>query len=289
VKIDIPTRNLPAMGRMKRTSRRGSAGHLGHPGGRCAAHRPLVALAVAEKVIDVLRRKLRFWYRVRDLVRWPVPGPFTKQDWHGTEHLPTTGGFLVVANHITHLAPLTCGHFLLYTSGRQPHPGGKASRLFAIPVLGRALRDSGRFPVHQESTPTEGAFHEAVSAVGRGECVTFYPETGITRDPDLWPMVAKTGVARVALATGAPVIPIAQWGAQEILAPYTKKARLFPRKTIHVLAGPPVDLSAFQGQAPTTAVLREATEKIMDELVHQLEELRNEKAPAERSSLWTVR
>ena len=46
-----------------------------------------------------------------------------------------------------------------------------------------------------------------------------YPEGTATRDPDLWPMAAKTGVARLALATGAPVIPVARWGTQNVL-PY---------------------------------------------------------------------
>ena len=55
-----------------------------------------------------------------------------------------------------------------------------------------------------------------------------YPEGTLTRDPDLWPMTGKTGAARVALTTGCPVIPVAQWGAQELLAPYAKRPRLLP-------------------------------------------------------------
>ena len=61
-----------------------------------------------------------------------------------------------------------------------------------------------------------------------GECVVVYPEGTITRDPDLWPMVGKSGAARIALATGCPVIPIGQWGAQEVLAPYAEEARPVP-------------------------------------------------------------
>ena len=64
-----------------------------------------------------------------------------------------------------------------------------------------------------------------------------YPEATITRDPGLWPMTGKTGAARVALVTGAPVIPIAQWGAQDVLAPYGKRLRLLPRKTMHLRPG----------------------------------------------------
>ena len=47
--------------------------------------------------------------------------------------------------------------------------------------------------------------------------MVIYPEGTITRDPDLWPMAGKTGAARIALRTGCPVVPIGQWGAQELM------------------------------------------------------------------------
>jgi hypothetical protein len=100
----------------------------------------------------------------------------------------------------------------------------------------------------------------------------------------MWPMKGKTGAARVALATQAPVIPVAQWGANLAVPPYPKRGqiRLFPRKTLTVQAGPPIDLSEFYGKEPTAAVLREVTERIMDEITVQLAEIRQEPAPAER-------
>src|SRR5690606_31335223 len=120
----------------------------------------------------------------------------------------------------------------------------------------------------------------AEEALREGACVVVYPEGTVTRDPDLWPMVGKTGVARLALATGVPVIPVAHWGAQELL-PYGKETRprLLPRKTFRVLVGPPVDLSKYQGQPIRGTVLREATADIMAAITRQLEELRGEKAP----------
>ena len=76
-------------------------------------------------------------------------------------------------------------------------------------------------------------------------------------------MVGKTGAARVALETGAPVVPVAQWGPQEILPPYGKRPHLFPRKTMHVWAGPPVDLDDVRGRPVDAALLHEVTERIM--------------------------
>jgi 1-acyl-sn-glycerol-3-phosphate acyltransferase len=95
-------------------------------------------------------------------------------------------------------------------------------------------------------------------------------------------MTGKTGAARVALQTKCPVIPIAQWGANELLPPYAKKPDLFPRKTHHVLAGPPVDLSRFYDKEMTPELLKEATEDIMAAITRLLEEIRGEKAPETR-------
>jgi 1-acyl-sn-glycerol-3-phosphate acyltransferase len=93
-------------------------------------------------------------------------------------------------------------------------------------------------------------------------------------------MTAKTGAARIALMTGAPVIPAAQWGPQEVLAPYSKRLRLLPRKTMHVWAGPAVDLDDLRSQPISASTLREATERIMLAITKILAEQRGETPPA---------
>ena len=98
-------------------------------------------------------------------------------------------------------------------------------------------------------------------------------------------MVGKTGAARVALETGAPVVPVAQWGPQELLAPYAKRPHLFPRKTMQVRAGGPLDLSEYTGRPIDGPLLREVTERIMVAITDLLEEIRGEQAPAVRFDL----
>ena len=107
-----------------------------------------------------------------------------------------------------------------------------------------------------------------------------YPEGTATRDPGLWPMVGRTGAARLALTTGAPVIPIAHWGAQDILPYGSKKLHLFPRKTVRMAAGPPVDLSAYDGQRLGASTLRAATADIMADITALLARIRQETPPA---------
>lgn len=205
---------------------------------------------------------------------------FTKRRWVGGENIPETGGCVLVANHISHLDPFTFAHFA-YAYGRLSRFLAKAE-VFDVPVIGWIVRSAGQIPVYRLTTDASRSFVAAVEAVKTGECVVVYPEGTITRQPDLWPMRGRTGAARIALSSGVPVIPIAQWGVQDILAPYSKRPRLLPRKTIHVHAGPPVDLEDLRGRELTPGVLHEATNRIMDDVTALLETIRGEKAPAVR-------
>ncbi|MEV5484648.1 MULTISPECIES: lysophospholipid acyltransferase family protein [Streptomyces] len=227
------------------------------------------------------RRRIGFWYRLAAVICKPPLLVLFKRDWRGMEHIPADGGFITAVNHNSYLDPLSYAHYQ-YNTGRVPRFLAKAG-LFKSGFVGLMMRGTGQIPVYRETTDAATAFRAAVSAIETGECVAFYPEGTLTRDPELWPMQGKTGAARVALLTKAPVIPVAQWGAHEAMPPYAKekKLRLLPRKTLLVQAGPPVDLSAFYDQEPTAEVLRAVTEVIMAAITEQLAVLRGEPVPAE--------
>jgi 1-acyl-sn-glycerol-3-phosphate acyltransferase len=204
----------------------------------------------------------------------------TKPNWIDGHKLPASGGCLVVLNHVSHVDPLTAAH-LLWDHGRIPRYLAK-SGLFKNRALAAFLRSAGQIPVERMSRNALGAYDAAVAAVRAGECVVVYPEGTITRDPGSWPMTGKTGAARIALETGCPVIPVGQWGAHELLAPYAKKPDLFPRKTITMKVGDPVDLDDLVAQQHTAAVVAEATDRIMAAITALVAEVRGEEAPAER-------
>jgi 1-acyl-sn-glycerol-3-phosphate acyltransferase len=237
--------------------------------------------------VRVPRRRIGFWYRFAAVIAKPPLVLLLKRDWRGMENIPAEGGFITVVNHISHVDPLVYAHYQ-YNTGRVPRFLAK-SGLFKKGFVGAVMRGTGQIPVYRESTDALSAFRAAIDAVERGECVAFYPEGTLTRDPDVWPMTGKTGAARVALSTKCPVIPVAQWGANEVLPPYAKKPSLFPRRTVRVMAGPPVDLSRFHGKEMTPEVLKETTEVIMDAITRQLEGLRGEKAPEVRYDPREVR
>jgi 1-acyl-sn-glycerol-3-phosphate acyltransferase len=148
--------------------------------------------------------------------------------------------------------------------------------------MGPIITSAGQVKVYRETAEAVDAVRDAVTAVERGECIVVYPEGTITRDPDLWPMQGKTGAARIALATGRPLLPLAQWGAQEVMAPYRKRLRLFPRKTMHVRIGAPVDLSDLADRPLDADTLHIATDRLMDAMTDLLAEIRHETPPKER-------
>jgi 1-acyl-sn-glycerol-3-phosphate acyltransferase len=226
------------------------------------------------------RRRNGLTYRAIVAVVWPTLMTVTRRTWRGAEHLPAEGGFIVCCNHMTVADPLTVGHFL-NDHNAPPRYLAKAS-LFRIPVIGRMLGSAGQIPVERGTVDAASALQAAVKALDEGSCVVVYPEGTLTRDPDLWPMVGKTGAARLALMTGRPVIPIAHWGSQNLLARYGKVLRFWRRPRVWVSAGPPIDLSAYAGRAGETAALRAATEDILDRITELLAEIRQEPAPAQR-------
>lgn len=221
-------------------------------------------------------RKLGFWPRFAVIVVKPLMKALTKRDWRGLENVPPTGGVILAFNHVSHADPFTAAHYV-YDSGRWPQFLAKES-VFRIPVAGQILHWCKQIPVHRGTVDAGKALDAAVAAVQDGGCVVIYPEGTTTKEPNLWPMRGKTGIARLALATGVPVIPVAQFGMERIFDPRTKKLRLW-RTPVRVWAGPPIDLSKWAGAEANGATLAEMTEEIMNQLRLLVGEIRGETPP----------
>jgi len=221
----------------------------------------------------------RAWRGVSKIILRPLIPMLMRLDWHGREHFPPDGGMILAVNHLSY-ADIFAVSLFADNAGRYPVFLAK-STLFDLKGLGYVLRALGQLPVYRGQTDAALVLRDAEQGLRNGACVIFYPEATVTRDPDQWPMVAKTGVARLALSTGAPVIPVAHWGAQQILPYGSFRPHLIPRRTVHLLAGPPVDLSAFADQPLTSQTLRAATAVIMADITRLLGELRGAEPPAE--------
>lgn len=219
------------------------------------------------------------WFRFGAAVVRPLLNLIAKRDWRGGENLPKSGAAIAVCNHISYVDPLTFTHFLL-NNGRAVRYLAKAS-VFKVPFVGRVLLGAGQIPVERETSNATDALQHAIAFLKAGHLLGVYPEGTLTRDENYWPMKAKTGIARLAIISKVPVIPCAQWGAQQILPAYSKKPKLFPRTKVTVVAGKPLDFSKWYGKENDPVALEEATAFVMRAITDLLEEIRGEKAPAE--------
>jgi len=193
---------------------------------------------------------------------------------------PPNDGIIVAVNHMSWFDPMNVCH-VLWDAGRPPRFLAKDA-LFKMPGIGQIFRGAGQIPVYRASANPALAIAAAVDAVKAGECVVIYPEGTMTRDPEFWPMAGKSGAAMLSLESGAPVIPMAQWGPQEVMRPYTKEFNLLPRKQMRTLVGEPVDLDDLRGVEVTREVLSIATDRIIDAITDLLSQLRDEEPPTER-------
>lgn len=208
----------------------------------------------------------------------PLLKIISKPVWRGVENIPQSGPMIAICNHISYVDPLIFAHFL-YRNGRAVRFLGKAS-LFRLPVIGWVLRSAEQVPVEREVKGSSSVvLSHAAAFLEAGHCLGVYPEGTLTRDEGHWPMVAKTGLARIAVTTKVPVIPCAQWGAIEILAPYSKRPKLWPRTKVTVVAGKPLDFSPWYGKEENHEAMVEATAYAMSAITLLLEEIRGESAP----------
>nr|WP_253941361.1 lysophospholipid acyltransferase family protein [Microbacterium sp. SYP-A9085] len=200
----------------------------------------------------------------------------------GAEKLPRTGAFVLAANHHSEIDPLIVA-VAVWRMGRAPRFMAKES-LFRIPVVGWALRATGMVPVAR--TASSAAARETIQTsrtlVEHGRGVVVYPEGSLTRDPELWPMRGKTGAVRLALTGDIPLIPMAQWGAQQLMPRYGRLRLWPPRRRMTVVVGDPVDLSEYRATGTQRDTLTRATTTVMDRIAELLAGVRGTPAPAER-------
>jgi 1-acyl-sn-glycerol-3-phosphate acyltransferase len=216
-------------------------------------------------------------YRFCTAIGIPILSAITRRDWQGVENIPRTGRVIVASNHVSYSDVLFLTQFL-YVNGRAPRYLGKES-LFHVPIIGRILKAAEQIPVDRQTKDAHKALELGIVALEAGHLVGMYPEGTLTRDADFWPMVGKTGAARLAVTTQTPVIPIAAWGPQVVLPAYSKRPHIWPRTLVSYRAGPPVDLSPWYGHESDPVAMAEATALIMKTLTRMLEQMRGEPAP----------
>ncbi len=193
------------------------------------------------------------------------------------------GAVIVVANHTSYADGLLLA-LLARRMGRSLRMLATAG-VFRIPLIGRLARSVGFIPVRRDSSNPAVALEPALDALAMGEAIGLLPAGRITRGPDQWPERAKTGVVRLAVRSGAPVVPVAMVGAHRVIA----RRRLLSRTMLNVLlrpqvsvrVGEPVDVAAMLDVAELDDAdrIRAVTDTVMAEVVDLVAQVRREAAP----------
>ena len=224
--------------------------------------------------------KAGFWIRLCVLFILPFDALAFRLRWRHLDRMPppASGGVIIAVNHTSYIDPLLVAR-LVWQSGRIPRFLIKAG-VFDWPVVGPAARGARQIPVHRGTSDAGNSVEEAAKALERGEAVVIYPEGTTTKDPDNWPMLAKTGIARlVLLSPDTPVVPIGQWGAHRMGG--FSITRIGRRRTSYASVGEPLEFSRYRGKEPTAETLREIADEIMHAVRDQVAALRGEHPPAQ--------
>jgi 1-acyl-sn-glycerol-3-phosphate acyltransferase len=188
------------------------------------------------------------------------------------------GPLILAANHIGAFDPLvlTAACAKRKIAPRIMATGG----LFRAPVVGPAMRAAGHIRVNRRMADVTDALGVARQALVERSVLLAYPEGRITLDPGMWPERGKSGLARLAISSGAPVVPVAQWGAHMVLpwgAPRGMVGRLtwavLHRPVVKVHFGAPIETLAGAGDQSARAV-RQATDQIISAITAELKTLR---------------
>jgi 1-acyl-sn-glycerol-3-phosphate acyltransferase len=219
-----------------------------------------------------------FGYKIVIAILTPLSYLLTKRTWRGRENLPKGRAFIAAANHISSMDWLPAVHYLARCA-RPPQVLVKES-LFKLPIVGAAMRSMGMIPVYRGTSRAGRALEGAEKVLAAGGLVMIYPEGTVTRDPQLWPMRGRPGAVKLALDTGVPLIPVAQWGAQHLLPRGHKFPRLFGRTRVQIEAGPAVDLAGLAQWEDRQEAVRVGTERLMRRITDLEAGLRGEQPPA---------
>lgn len=200
-------------------------------------------------------------YPVAKAVLTPLFRAAWRFDLRGLENVPASGGAILCPNHTSVLdsffVPAMLPRRVTYVGKAEYMDDWKTRRLF--PAL-------GMIPIDRTGgDAAERALATAQRLLEQGELFGIYPEGTRSRDGRLYR--GKTGPARLALRTGAPIIPIGIQGAREVMPPDAKFPRL--RLPVTITFGTPIDVSRYRDRANDRLVLRQ----IMDEVMYEIREL----------------
>ena len=203
-----------------------------------------------------------FYWAVKSVLG-PVLRSLFRPWVRGGEHVPSTGGAILASNHLSFSDSI----FLPLMLKRRVTFLAKAEYFTGTGIKGRAkalfFRGVGQLPMDRSGgKASEAALRSGLRVLRRGDLLGIYPEG--TRSPDARLYRGKVGVAKMALDSRVPVIPVAMVGTEKV-QPIGRKLPSIHR--VGIIIGRPLDFSRYDGMAEDRHVLRSVTDEIMYELM----------------------
>lgn len=201
------------------------------------------------------------------LLKWVLLGPLLKGVFRptveGAQNVPERGPVILASNHLS----IADWLFMPLVIPRRVTFVAKAEYFNTPGVKGRLQKaffsGAGQVPIDRSSgTAAAGALETGLRILGDGDIFGIYPEG--TRSPDGRLFKGKTGIARIALESGAPVVPVGVIGT-DVIAPQDKLFGRIVRP--HVRFGEPMDFSRYEGMQDDRFVLRSITDEVMYEIM----------------------
>ncbi len=183
---------------------------------------------------------------------------------NGRENVPASGAVLIVANHLSWFDPL----LLSIIFPRRIWYFAKI-QVFNWPIVGWLCRLTGQIPVHR-GEGDRAALERAIAYLREGKAIVFFPEGTVERQEQM--IAAHTGVAMLALRSGATMLPIAHSGTRRVLR---RGQGWFPRVDIQI--GAPY-IPIIPDGVPRKAGLQFITQEVMEHIAEML--------PAERRGVY---
>ena len=188
--------------------------------------------------------------------------PFMRMLWNidvrGLEHIPRSGPALLTPNHVSFIDSV----FVIALMPRRTLAVGKSDYMDSW--TSRYLFPAGgMIPIDRSGgAASQVALDQAAMSLEQGDLFLIYPEGTRTRDGYLHK--GRTGAARLALRTGAPIIPIGIRGTDRIQPPDRTMPRLRERCSIRI--GQPIDVSRYAKRVDDRLILRQITDEVMFEI-----------------------
>lgn len=196
-------------------------------------------------------------YRMLHAAIVPVVNAVWRPNVEGKEHIPASGAAILASNHLSFLDSV----FLPTIMGRPVYFLGKSD--YFVGWKRHFFENVGVMPVAREGGDAgEASLRRGQEVLERGHLLGIYPEG--TRSPDGRLYRGKTGPVRLALRTGAPILPVAMVGTREVLPTGAVVPKI---SEVAVRVGAPLDLSPYEGGSEDREALRAATDTLMYRLM----------------------